>query len=124
MDAFDLKGYQMESWYSQLYHGSFSIRAKVPEGATREQFLKMQQNLRIERFGLKSHFEKKETQGYELVVAKNGLKFKEPELKSSEDSDAGLVPAIFRPAIGKDGYPKMPLGSKGVIVLPGRARGQ
>ena len=124
MTAFDLKGYQTESWYSQLYNESFSIRAKVPEGTTKEQLRQMQQNLLIERFGLKSHLEKKETQGYELVVAKNGPKFKESEPKPYEDSDAGLMPAILRPAIGKDGFPTMPPGTKGVIVLPGRARGQ
>ena len=124
MTAFDLKGYQMESWYSQLYNEWLSIRAKVPEGATKEQLRQMQQNLLIERFGLKSHFEKKETQGYELVVAKNDLKFKESEPKPSEDSDTGLMPAISRPTIGKDGLPTMPPGRRGVLVMPGRALGQ
>ena len=122
--AFDLKGYQNESWYSRLYNEWFSIRAKVPEGATKEQLRQMQQNLLIERFGLKYHFEKKETQGYELVIGKNGPKLKESEPEPSEDSDAQLQPALSRPAIGKDGFPTMPQGMKGAIVMPGRARGQ
>jgi uncharacterized protein (TIGR03435 family) len=123
--AFDLKTYQLEGWYSPLYKQNeyFSIRAKVPEGATREQFRQMQQNLLIERFGLKFHFEKKEAQGYELVIAKNGPKFKESDPQSPQDSASELPFAPSPPTIGKDGFP-MPPGRSGVIVMPTGARGQ
>jgi uncharacterized protein (TIGR03435 family) len=124
--AFDLKPYQLEGWYSQLYNQNkyFSIRAKVPEGATREQSRQMRQNLLIERFGLKFHFEKKETQGYELVVAKNGPKFKESDPESPQDSASELSSVPSPLTIGKDGFPTMPSGRSGVFAMATGARGQ
>lgn len=56
----------------------FDLTAKVPEGATREDFLLMQRALLRERFGLVVHKEKKEMVAYDLVVMKNGPKFKWP----------------------------------------------
>jgi uncharacterized protein (TIGR03435 family) len=79
--AFELQRYQIPG-YAALPTGAFDISAKVPEGATQEQFLLMLQNLLKERFGLAWHFEKKELQGYELVVAKNGPKLKESTASS------------------------------------------
>jgi uncharacterized protein (TIGR03435 family) len=124
--AFDLKVYQLEGWYSPLYQQNkhFSVRAKVPEGATREQFRQMKQNLLIERFGLKFHLEKKETQGYELVRAKDGPKFKESDLESQQDDASGLPSVPLRPSIGKDGFPTMPPGRSGVSITANAARGQ
>ena len=56
---------------------SFDLEARLPEGATKEQFRTMLQSLLAERFGLKVHIESREFQAYELVVAKSGLKLKE-----------------------------------------------
>jgi uncharacterized protein (TIGR03435 family) len=83
--SFGLSYYQLQapSWLedgqSKLNVERFNINARVPEGTTKDQFLQMQQNLLIERFGLKFHHEQKEVDGYELVIAKNGPKFKESE---------------------------------------------
>jgi len=105
----------------------FNINAKVPEGATKEQFRQMMQNMLIERFGLKFHRESKEMQGFELVVGKNGPKFKESEPEKPKDPNAEAPPGPGfpqRPAIGKDGFPEMPPGVQGTIMMNGRARQQ
>ena len=65
--------------------------AKVPEGATKEQFRLMLQNLLAERFKLKAHRETKELPIYELVVGKNGPKFKEHEGQPPPDMTPGAV---------------------------------
>ncbi len=124
--ALDLKPYQLEGWYSRLYDQNkcFSIRAKIPEGATGEQLRQMQRSLLIERFGLKFHFEKKEVPGYELVVAKGGPKFNESDPESPQDSASETPSAFLPPTIGKDGSPKMPPGRNLIIVTLTGARGQ
>jgi uncharacterized protein (TIGR03435 family) len=75
----------------------FDVLAKVPPDATRQQFRVMLQNLLAERFRLKFHREKREFQGYELVVAKSGAKL-------------GTVAA--KPA---DGFPELPPGKPGLM---------
>jgi uncharacterized protein (TIGR03435 family) len=55
----------------------YAIVAKVPEGSTREQLLKMLQNLLAERFHLMLHHEMKDFPAYELVIAKGGSKLKQ-----------------------------------------------
>jgi uncharacterized protein (TIGR03435 family) len=60
-------------------HLTYDIAAKVPAGATREEFRLMLQSLLAERFKLAYHFEKKETDVYELTVAKGGSKLKESQ---------------------------------------------
>ena len=61
----------------------YDIIAKVPPGATREQLNLMLQSLLEDRFKMKVHHETREFPGYDLVVAKGGLKLKE---KVSVDS--------------------------------------
>jgi uncharacterized protein (TIGR03435 family) len=55
----------------------YQVAAKVPPGATREQMNVMLQNLLAERFKLVLHREKRSFQTWDLVVARNGPKFKE-----------------------------------------------
>ena len=62
-----------------------------PQGATKEQFLKMLQNLLAERFQMKMHFDKKEMPLYELSVMKGGPKFKEAVVEPP-NSDAADAP--------------------------------
>jgi uncharacterized protein (TIGR03435 family) len=54
----------------------FNIQAKAenPAGITEKQLLTMLQNLLIERFQLKFHYESRETPGFALSVAKDGPK--------------------------------------------------
>jgi uncharacterized protein (TIGR03435 family) len=71
----------------------YSIVAKVPPGATKDQFNQMLQELLVERFGLVFHHETKNVAYYELVVAKSGLKMKEAEA-APETPAAGGVSAV------------------------------
>lgn len=77
--AFELQRYQFPG-QSALPDAAYDVMARVPEGTTPEQFQTMLQGLLKERFGLAYHFDKKQLQGYELVVSKGG-----PKLKQSED---------------------------------------
>jgi uncharacterized protein (TIGR03435 family) len=102
----------------------FNIDAKVPEGATPEQFRQMQQNLLKERFKLVLHFEKKDVDGYEMTIAKGGLKIKESEPPS--DSAQAPLPPDWRTPIttDRDGYPVIPARNTGLggIISKGHAR--
>jgi uncharacterized protein (TIGR03435 family) len=122
---FDLKGFQMTALHS-VPEVRFTISAKIPDGTTKEQFRQMQQNLLIERFGLKFHREKKEIKGYELIIATDGPKLKESKPKPSKDLDAdpeapGLVTP---PKVGKDGFPVLPPDRSMVYLVGSHARGQ
>jgi uncharacterized protein (TIGR03435 family) len=99
----------------------FEIAAKVPDGATKEQFAEMLQNMLIDRFGLKTHHESREITRYELVVAKGGLKLKE----ASETPASAPPPGPGRAGkieFDKDGYPMLERGRPGMIMMNGRAR--
>jgi uncharacterized protein (TIGR03435 family) len=95
----------------------FDIQARVPSGATKEQFKAMLQNLLIERFHLAFHRELREMTIYELLVAEGG-----PKLKEAQDTAAPPDPASPNPTspdpggrpgltakknmpLDKDGYP-------------------
>src|SRR3954451_10262547 len=67
MRAYNVKGYQI-SGPSWLDSERFDITAKVPAGATKEQFQLMLQNLLAERFKLQLHRESKQMPVYALVV--------------------------------------------------------
>lgn len=85
----------------------FNVEAKVPPGSTAEQVKMMLRNLLAERFKLKFHHEKIETQGYALVVAKGGLKLKEstPPLPiAPPDADAAKPKPQPRPVTDSDGF--------------------
>jgi uncharacterized protein (TIGR03435 family) len=56
----------------------YDIVATIPDGATKEQFPMMLQNLLTERFGIALHHETRELPLYELSVAKNGPKLRAP----------------------------------------------
>jgi uncharacterized protein (TIGR03435 family) len=78
-EAFKVKMDQIigPSW---LESDCFTVIAKIPEGATKEQLPVMLQALLVERFKLTAHKESRLRRGYALVVAKNGPKFKESNL--------------------------------------------
>jgi len=122
--AFDLKPFQLQAM--SFGNGElFNVVANIPEGATKDQFRQMQQNLLLERFGLKCHRDLKEIQGYELVIAKSGPKLKEsePELRKDPSADPQIPSASsLKHTMGKDGFPVIPAGISGVLM--GRGRGQ
>jgi uncharacterized protein (TIGR03435 family) len=55
----------------------FSIQAKLPDGADKEQVPEMLQTLLVDRFKLAFHHDDKEQSVYALVVGKGGSKLKE-----------------------------------------------
>jgi uncharacterized protein (TIGR03435 family) len=71
--AFDIEPYQLDgpSWIDSE---RYAINAKVPSGATRDQFRQMIVNLLVERFGLVFHRAAKEIPAYAITVAKGGSK--------------------------------------------------
>jgi uncharacterized protein (TIGR03435 family) len=80
----------------------FDIQAKIPAGATKEQFRVMLANLLTQRFHLAFHREKKDFVVYELRVAKDGPKLQEgaaPAVDAKpEGGRGGLVDAKGFPA--------------------------
>lgn len=106
--AYDVKNYQVSGpgWIDEE---RFTIAAKVPEGATKDQLTLMLRNLLIERFKLTAHFEKKDVSGYQMVVAKGGPKL----IASAGDPNQSEDPrkaAEFKIKLDKDGYPELPPG--------------
>jgi len=125
--AYDIQHYQLSSpsWMDTV---RFDISARVPVGATKEQFNLMLQNLLAERFKLAIHRDQKEMQVYDLVVAKGGLKIKEsvedPAKDNAQDDSLPPPPPGGRdgrgPNLDKDGYPVIPKGCNGcIMVVPG-----
>ena len=78
---------------------TFDVVAKVPVGATREQFREMMQGLLKERFHLKMHRESREFPAWEMTVAKSGLKMKESAVNGEAPAMSGM------PKVGDDGFP-------------------
>jgi uncharacterized protein (TIGR03435 family) len=76
MTAYDVQSYQISG--PDSLNTSLLISAKVPSGATKEQFRQMLQNLLAERFKLALHREKKDVAGYALALGKDGPKLKAP----------------------------------------------
>ncbi len=118
LKAYDLPLYRFVGSES-LFDVRFDITATIPAGATKEQFLLMQQNLLATRLGLVVHREKKEMPLYELVVAKSGSK-----LKEAVPPGEPLEPPSFAGGIKKDdeGFPVLPPGHTMYAIYMDRAR--
>jgi uncharacterized protein (TIGR03435 family) len=108
MQAYDVQDYQLIS-KTPLDRGRYDLMAKVPPGATREQFRTMLQNLLAERFHLKLHRESRIMPAWEMTVAKGG-----PKLKESQTG--GEPPAGDPPPkkIGADEFPRLPPGQPAI----------
>jgi uncharacterized protein (TIGR03435 family) len=83
LTAYEVRNYQIAGpdWLDSL---RFDITAKVPDGATKEQFQSMLRNLLAARFKMTVHRESKELPIYALLTAKNG-----PKVKASVDDGSG-----------------------------------
>jgi uncharacterized protein (TIGR03435 family) len=116
--AFDVQTLQL-SGPTWLDTARYDLRAKIAPGATKEQFQVMLQNLLTERFGMKFHREKQELAGYELVVAKGGVKMKESGAPVDEPITAENPGRGGRVATqnDQDGLPELAPGRKGMLVL-------
>jgi uncharacterized protein (TIGR03435 family) len=121
----ELSGLVMRAYLIQNYQFSgpdwmgstrFIISAKIPDGTTKEQFQLMLQNLLAERFKLTFHREKKETQTYDLVIAKNGPKMKE-SVQTPPSSDDPPAPNLSgQPKKDESGFPILPPGRQAMMM--------
>src|ERR1700693_1270329 len=107
--AYGISSYQL-SGPGWIDNERFTVTAKLPEGATKEQLKLMMRNLLIERFRLAAHFEKKEVTGYQLVVAKGGPKLAASPGDPSQNDDSTKPPAPFTMTLDEEGYPELPPG--------------
>jgi uncharacterized protein (TIGR03435 family) len=83
--AFNLQPYQFPGRTS-FTDNTYEIMAKIPTGASTEEFSAMLQNLLEDRFGLTWRFQEKKLKGYRLVIARDGPKL-------TESTGASLPPA-------------------------------
>lgn len=97
----------------------FDFDARVPEGATDDQFRRMWQNLLRERFKLAFHYQRKEMAIYELTVGPNGPKMSPPSAPRQPGSP--WAPGQYQ-SVDKDGYPVFPAGVSGLAGLAGHYR--
>jgi uncharacterized protein (TIGR03435 family) len=123
--AFDIPEYRLSAG-DRMGMDSFIVSAKIPAGATKEQFQRMMQNMLAERFKLVVHHEQKEMQTYDLVVAKGGLKLRErgeepPAKEDAAEPDPKRPASTEGPKLGKDGFPTLPEGFTSAM-MKGRAR--
>lgn len=118
--AFQVKSFQVAG-PSFLNETRWSIQTRFPEGAS-DRVPEMLRALLVERFGLKTHVEKREQPVYELVVAKDGPKM--------EQADPGQDASPVRPALpglfgGFAGAPPESAGGRGGEGAgPGRPGGR
>jgi len=114
--AFGLEVYQYLAPSSNF--DAYSISARVPQGATNEQFREMQRNLLIERFGFTWHWKDSEGIVYRIVRDPDGVKL----LESAPDALAAVVTYGKPPGtmIGKDRFPILPEGVPGLVGMGGR----
>jgi uncharacterized protein (TIGR03435 family) len=122
--AFDLRAYQF-SGADYADRKRYNITAKVPPGTTKEQFKLMFQNLLVERFKLAYRYEKKESDVYDLVVTKGGLKMKESPPADSTPQSTPQPARSRQVTLGADGYPDIPpvrRGGSAMYQMNGRAR--
>ncbi len=112
--AYRLNYYQVSApdWMRDV---RYDVRAKVPDGATKDQTGAMWQNMLVDRFQLVVHRETREFQAYDLALAKGGPKFKRSD---SSDAANGSQPATGM-KLDKDGYPSFGPGHPGM----GNSRG-
>jgi uncharacterized protein (TIGR03435 family) len=98
---------------------AFDITAKVPTGTTKEDCRVMLQKLLIERFKLVYHHEKRDVQGYELVVGRNGSKLKESPPETPHAADSAATPSSSprgKLTPDRDGFPVLP-PARGQMLL-------
>jgi len=98
--AFDLRSYQFPG-KSSLGDNTFEVMARIPAGATQDEFQTMLRNMLKDRFSLEFHFNEKKLAGYRLTIAKSGSKLvessnqaKPPAAEKSQEnqhSHTGLV---------------------------------
>jgi uncharacterized protein (TIGR03435 family) len=112
LQAYHLQSYQYAApaWMDEA---RFDIVAKIPPGATPEQFRLMEQQLLAERFELKSHRESREVEAYVMTVGKNGPKF---QASSAEPPQPRYPRPGDQVEMDEQGFPKFPPGRPGMAL--------
>jgi uncharacterized protein (TIGR03435 family) len=111
--------FETPSWVRDAGGNFFTVQATMPPETNAQQFEAMLRNLLSERFHLVYHTERRNFQGYELVVDKDGHKLQ--EVAPAEIVDADPARALERIATSKpasDGFPAI-AGSR-LIGMTGR----
>lgn len=99
-----------------LPDGRFDIRAKVPPDTREPEFDHMLENLLIERFAMKVHHETRELAGYELIVAKSGLRMK-PAERTTNPPAADIPVGLLTPIKDRQGELELPPGRNAHLVF-------
>jgi uncharacterized protein (TIGR03435 family) len=98
--AYNVENFQVSS-KTPVDRDRYDLVAKLPDGATKEQFSIMLQTLLKDRFRLVLRKETREFSGLELIIGKSGPKFKES------------VPGeTLKPL---EGFPDLPAGKPGMM---------
>jgi uncharacterized protein (TIGR03435 family) len=113
--AFGVKYFQLSGPDSLETH--WDIEATIPQGATAEQVHEMLRALLEDRFHLKVRRETKMISGYNLVLARNGLKLKNSIDASLQSTQTGIANSGSGPA----GSLFSPPAQDGGRVMQGRA---
>lgn len=119
--AYGIQNYQLTApkWVDDA---RFDIAAKIPAGATSEQFRAMLRNLLKERFKLEAREEVKEMPIYALLVAKGGSKLKESTQTAPPETPV-TAPEPGRRVHLENGFPPLPPGpGMTALILNGNWR--
>jgi len=100
----------------------FDISAKVPKGATRDDLRLMIRKLLADRFKLVAHEERREKPGFDLVVAKNGPKFKVATPPVTDDAAAPTPHAAPDIRVDDNGFPLIAAGEDGEVTAGSKTR--
>ncbi len=107
--AFDIDSWQLKIKspdhlptivYGDLPPIGYDVAAKVPAGATKEDFRIMVRNLLVQRFKFTCHWEKGETDLYELGIAKKGAKLRSTDLDKVTEPVSGYPRMTSKDAYG------------------------
>jgi uncharacterized protein (TIGR03435 family) len=94
-----------------MWDNYYEVVANIAPGATAEQVRVMLQKLLADRFGLRVRREAQKFGGYEVVIAKEGMK-----LQTTRNPDLPRLPIIRDAPPVKDRFPEMPEGYSGMAV--------
>lgn len=123
-----LRAYHLPFWQLSapdwMMTAQYDVDAKIPPGATEEQFELMLQRLLAERFKLRVHRETRELPLYSLTVARNGPKLKPHVETPPAGADKPLPDVLGRIKSDADGYPILPKGKAIKVMSNDRARYQ
>jgi len=103
--------------YLNSLRSTFYIVAKVPPGATRQEFQMMMRNLLVERFKVAAHRELRVMPVYELTATKDGPKFNPAKPAEPNNDELPDVESVEMPKRASDGSWIFPPGIEFAAVM-------